>query len=50
MIKILHKHIRESIPIVYTFYGCYNIDWMTEGPYLSYNYVILRLSPGVRYQ
>jgi len=37
----------ESIPIMYTFYGCYDIDWMTEGPYLSYDYVILTLSPGI---
>ena len=47
MIEIPHKYIRESIPIMYTFYGCYNIDRRTEGPYLSYNYVILTLSPGV---
>jgi len=47
MIKIPHEHIRENIPIVYTFYGRYNIDRMTEGPSLSYDYVILTLSPGV---
>jgi len=47
MIEILHEHIRESIPIVYTFYGCYDIDQMIEGPYFSYNYIILTWSPGV---
>jgi len=45
--EILHEHIRESIPIVYTFYGRYNIDRTTEGPYLLYDYAILTLSPGV---
>jgi len=48
MIEILQEHIREKIPIMYIFYGCYNIDQTIEGPYLSYNYVILTLSPGIR--
>jgi len=47
MIEIPQEHIRENTPIVYTFYGHYNIDQTTEGPYLSYNYIILTPSPGV---
>ena len=47
MIKIPHEHIRQKFPIVYTFYGHYDIDRTTEGPSLSYNYVILTPSPGV---
>ena len=43
-----HTHIRQKFPIVYTFSGCYNIDQTTEGPYLSYDYIILTPSPGVR--
>jgi len=41
MIEIPHEHIRESIPIGYTFYGCYDIDRTTEGLYPSCDYVIL---------
>ena len=47
MIKILHEHIWQKFPIVYTFYGRYDIDRTTEGPSLSYDYVILTPSPGV---